>query len=400
LKLFFIQTNSFLSKTDRDNEQTLVQTMSRTDQTHTTFLACLRDWNDPYLHGQKPTKTIGCNRCENCGCRLLLNNDLVGSLSSKDLASATTASSTPMFDCKTSPFEMHCHQAAATNTDYQSNTNSKLNKNQIETVHRHRKHSHNKSGFEIQPLTRSKSSINVPKTIDKCIKMSKSRPRPSSIRPHASPLSGLLINEAALPTFKRQLSLKLKPTQTCMNSSSNEKIKNENSSISYSTDEKEMMLVNKKYLIDIERDSLEFVRTNENETQFRSVPHSPQSTHEPIDNIEFQKPTESTMSCSSLSASSNANLASSNEIQMSLRTPDPDIKINQEDISNHSNDNNNHDNDDNHNNTNAKRLDENQKLFDSASLFSSSTSLNNNANENNANNLDDSLQDKSFDSDR
>lgn len=382
------------SYADCDNEQNLVQTMSRTDQTHTTFLACLRDWNDPYLHGQKPTKAIGCNRCENCGCRMLLNSDLNGSMSSKDLimTTANVASSTSVLDCKSHPFELHCHEPAlnTVNSDYQSNTNSKLNKNQNEIVHRHlRKHSHHKSNsHEIQTLTRSKSSVNVPKTIDQCIKMAKSRPRPSSIRPHASHLSGLLINEAALPTFKRQ-PIALKLTQSRINLNSHEEIKNDASSpVSYSNeDTPQSMFVNKiKCLTDIERDSLEFVKSNENANE----------SQEPYKN-ELEKQVELTMSCSSLSASSNPNLGNSNEIQMNNSiTPDPEQV-------NHVNTINNEDDLKPTVNSN-KRVIENQKLSDSASLFSSSTSINN-ANEeenNNANNnnFDDSLQDKSFDSDR
>ena len=52
-------------------------------------------------------------------------------------------------------------------------------------------------------LTRSKSSINVPKTINQCVKLNKSRPRPSSIRPRASTTSGLLINDAVVPSSKK-----------------------------------------------------------------------------------------------------------------------------------------------------------------------------------------------------
>ncbi len=66
---------------------------NRTDQSHTTFLNCLRDWNDPYLHGQKPVKGVTCSRCENCGCRLLTNNNTHIDLNST--FTTTPATNTP-----------------------------------------------------------------------------------------------------------------------------------------------------------------------------------------------------------------------------------------------------------------------------------------------------------------
>lgn len=62
--------------------------MNRIDNTHATFLNCLRDWNDPYLNGGNVANSSssnhiaegasmvgkqrypGCLRCESCACRL------------------------------------------------------------------------------------------------------------------------------------------------------------------------------------------------------------------------------------------------------------------------------------------------------------------------------------------
>ena len=49
--------------------------MNRIDNTHATFINCLRDWNDPFLHGHKPVKALGCQRCENSNCRYTNNNN-------------------------------------------------------------------------------------------------------------------------------------------------------------------------------------------------------------------------------------------------------------------------------------------------------------------------------------
>jgi hypothetical protein len=43
--------------------------MNRIDNTHATFVNCLRDWNDPFLHGHGTNKNLGCNRCDSCGCQ-------------------------------------------------------------------------------------------------------------------------------------------------------------------------------------------------------------------------------------------------------------------------------------------------------------------------------------------
>ena len=144
--------------------------MNRIDNTHATFINCLRDWDDPYLHGHKTLKASSCQRCDQCGCKY-------------STAAATIAAATAL--------------AAVS----QSSNNSALNSNDRP-----------KKGF--QPIIRCRSSNNVPKTINQCIKLAKSRPRPSSIRPHASVTSGL-INEAASMMAKRRQG----PSTTTSNSS-------------------------------------------------------------------------------------------------------------------------------------------------------------------------------------
>ena len=45
-------------------------TTPRIDNSHTTFVNCLRNWDDPFLHGHSPVKSIHCIRCDGCGCKL------------------------------------------------------------------------------------------------------------------------------------------------------------------------------------------------------------------------------------------------------------------------------------------------------------------------------------------
>ena len=55
-----------ISYTNNNNSQST----HRIDNTHTTFVNCLRNWDDPFLQGVKPIKQIPCSRCDGCGCRL------------------------------------------------------------------------------------------------------------------------------------------------------------------------------------------------------------------------------------------------------------------------------------------------------------------------------------------
>ncbi|CAF0713814.1 unnamed protein product, partial [Brachionus calyciflorus] len=135
---------------NRKTKNLFKSSMNRIDNTHATFLNCLRDWNDPFLHGHKPIKPYGCQRCEGCACR-----------------SINSSNQSIHRDTCQSPIHTE------TERHYLNDTHSKLNRNFMTT----RNHEF-LTGF--QPIIRCKSSANVPKTIDQCIKMSKSRPRPSS----------------------------------------------------------------------------------------------------------------------------------------------------------------------------------------------------------------------------
>lgn len=108
--------------------------MNRIDNTHATFLNCLRDWNDPFLNGHKPVKSYECQRCEACSCR-------------------SVHSST-------------------------SSLNRESCLNRIESG-RHSKHSKKIVKHEFlagfQPIIRCRSSVNFPNTINQCIKLVKPR---------------------------------------------------------------------------------------------------------------------------------------------------------------------------------------------------------------------------------
>lgn len=156
--------------------------MNRIDNTHATFLNCLRDWNDPFLHGHKSIKPLGCQRCESCGCRF-------GNQAAESKSHTTT---------ETNSLYSHDNDSnendLAHNRNYLSDTYSKINRN-LSLFSQKQQNEIFFNGF--QPIVRCKSSANVPKTIDQCVKLNKSRPRPSSIRPYASNKSGMLINDAA-----------------------------------------------------------------------------------------------------------------------------------------------------------------------------------------------------------
>lgn len=113
--------------------------MNRIDNTHATFLNCLRDWNDPFLHGHKPVKPYGCQRCESCACRSV----------------HSSTNSLNREPCQPGSDRNYTH----------SKLNKKLVKHQFLT------------GF--QPIIRCRSSANVPKTIHQCIK-SRLAPNPKA----------------------------------------------------------------------------------------------------------------------------------------------------------------------------------------------------------------------------
>ena len=155
--------------------------MYRIDNTHATFLNCLRDWDDPFLHGHKQAKSLGCERCESCGCRFKttqesnnLNPNKEFTLSDNNLNSLNES--------------IDSHRSCRYESFRKSSRNSSC---QGRCGHA--------PNNKIQPMVRCKSTINVPKTIDQCIRLAKSRPRPSSIKPRATFTSGHLINDAMLP---------------------------------------------------------------------------------------------------------------------------------------------------------------------------------------------------------
>lgn len=111
--------------------------MNRIDNTHATFLNCLRNWNDPFLHGPKPVKPYGCQRCEACACR--------------SVHSSTSSLNRESCPNRTESGRHYVH----------SKHNKKIVKHELLT------------GF--QPIIRCRSSINVPKTLNQCIKITKPR---------------------------------------------------------------------------------------------------------------------------------------------------------------------------------------------------------------------------------
>lgn len=320
--------------------------MNKTDQTHATFLNCLRDWSDPYLHGQKQIKTINCNRCENCGCRML--HDLIAKDASTNLnATASshhtlTATNTSDSNSIKSLESLHCSQH-----EFNAHHHTSLTKLNSKPHHHHTtiKHTQHRRNNGLMLLSRSKSSVNVPKTIDQCIKLAKSRPRPSSIRPYATPRSGLLINEAASTPFKRQSSSSLKSKSKLVVHDTLAITSAANTS-SYSTDEKET-------------NKLKQTCTGLN-AQVNTL-----ATDEYFLQVKLDKQHENSLvsyssssSSTSSSSKSSANLNKQDESKLTCK-----------------------------------------KLADSTSLCTSSNSLSNDQ-QNSNENFDDSLQDKSFDSDR
>ncbi len=96
----------------------------RLDNTHTTFVNCLRNWDDPFLNGYKPLKSVGCARCESCGCRLNQQQTIENSNTSGNLHSIGTISLT----CSSSSENSHCAKF---------DSNAQLNNNSDNSSHRH-----------------------------------------------------------------------------------------------------------------------------------------------------------------------------------------------------------------------------------------------------------------------
>lgn len=170
--------------------------MNRIDNTHATFLNCLRDWNDPFLLGHKPIKVVGCQRCESCACRSVPFS--VMNLSHSNLptvTTTTTAATTTNSNTSANSTSANTTQTSNGGDASSSSVCQSLLNDHPHNHHHHHHHHHNHTPF-YQPITRCKSSTNVPKTIDQCIKLCKSRPRPSSIKSlHSSrKLTHLILN--------------------------------------------------------------------------------------------------------------------------------------------------------------------------------------------------------------
>ena len=229
----------------------------RTDNTHATFLSCLRNWDDPYLHGTKPVKSVSCMRCEGCGCRIGTANSAYGqfeSASENQLGQQNEISST----CSSSS-ESHClknsfgSSSDIQNRHYLCNTHSKINRNLSVTNLNKKAASRAESSLHpsrFQPIVRSKSSVNVPKTINQCVKLTKSRPRPSSIYSRASSTSGYLPNNANNSINNRQTN-KRTPASNKLKSEA----KNDKNFLSTSVDSDKESIENSKTSIFIPSDT-------------------------------------------------------------------------------------------------------------------------------------------------
>jgi hypothetical protein len=178
--------------------------MNRIDNNHATFINCLRDWNDPFLHGhghslkqQQLSKQYSCQRCESCACRI---NTSSAQTNLNDDSYTNNSSSQSSINT----LNNHQHNHISQQRKYTKRRNS----NEINTSDNvHFSHHYDKNHV-FQPIVRCKSSVNVPKTIDQCIKLSKSRPRPSSIRVNPS-VNNKSTHLTSLPPKKQQISTTL-----------------------------------------------------------------------------------------------------------------------------------------------------------------------------------------------
>jgi hypothetical protein len=186
--------------------------MNRIDNNHATFINCLRDWNDPFLHGhghslkqQQLIKQFSCQRCESCACRINTSSTQATTNLNDDSYTNNSSSQSSINTLNNHQHNHHSHQ--------QRKYTTRRNSNEINT-------SDNNHLF--QPIVRCKSSINVPKTIDQCIKLNKSRPRPSSIRTNA--LTCKSSNLTSLPPKKQNISNNLTKS-LILNTTTNKKLK-------------------------------------------------------------------------------------------------------------------------------------------------------------------------------
>jgi len=135
--------------------------MNRIDNTHATFLNCLRDWNDPFLNGISNNNHQHHNHHAHKQFRLVGNHAPTnGTSNSSLLLNNPLALSGSCQRCET------CRLCRSPNNTVLSDHNSSLSqKNSPRLVANHPKSFLHNSA----QLTRCKSSANVPKTIEQSI---------------------------------------------------------------------------------------------------------------------------------------------------------------------------------------------------------------------------------------
>ena len=216
-----------------------------------------------------------------------------------------------------------------------------------------------------QPIVRCKSSVNVPKTIDQCIKLAKSRPRPSSIRPFNKSRKAAANDLVAKRSSSSSFSSNNKRTGNCI-SSKNARTNSTSTLISSSTSHFESMNTPAK--------TVEVVLGTDASLSFDLGVDKLIKTFDSYSH-ETTTPTQLSKSCN---RGEDAFVSSQGNGGLELG----DVNI--------VDDNNDEDAD-------FDEVSENiNKLMDTISLLSCSSSLI----ENDEINYDDSLQDNSFDSDR
>lgn len=175
----------------------------RVDNSHTTFVNCLRNWDDPYLQGVKPIKQIACTRCDGCGCRL----NSSGNSESSPLNHHQHHHNEFSSSCSSSSEHNNSMDRHYLCNTHSSNLNRHLSVNNL--TQRAARAEANLITSKLQPMARSKSSINVRKESSYQVassKLNKSRPKPSSNRPHGLPINDASKNKrtSSSPEFGKQ----------------------------------------------------------------------------------------------------------------------------------------------------------------------------------------------------
>ncbi len=138
----------------------------RLDNTHTTFVNCLRNWDDPLLNGCKPLKLVGCVRCESCGCRLIQPQNIENSnINGKQHSSGTIS-----LTCSLS----EAGNCAKSDSNAQLNNNSDNTNFAIRQQHLCNAHSSLNRNLSVSNL--SNRSLNVTAKPETCLRPSKCQP--------------------------------------------------------------------------------------------------------------------------------------------------------------------------------------------------------------------------------